>query len=80
MNVLVSLSTFQTSSKDLLNPATEPVMAAMELKKTDFEIMTIRELRTHIKENQLQQHIRASMGKTVSNARKSELIASLNAI
>lgn len=70
---------FYEQVKVLLNPATEPVMA-MELEPTNFETMTTRELRTHIKENHLQQYIRVSIGKTVSNARKSQLIASLKTI
>ena len=72
-------SDFYEQVKDLLAPATEPVLA-MEIEQPDFETMTIRELRSHIKENRLQQHIRASIGKTVKNARKYELIASLKAI
>ena len=63
---------FYTQVKDLLNPATEEVL------KPTFESMTLRELRTHIKENKLHQHIRDNLGKTVSNACKHELIEALS--
>ena len=45
---------------------------------TDFELMTIRELRTYIKENKLHQQVRDRLDKTVSNARKYELVQALS--
>ena len=67
---------FYDQVKELLNPSTE---AVFELNQHPcFDTMTLRELRAHIKENDLQQHIRQSLGKTVSNARKSELIEALS--
>ena len=63
---------FYEQVKELLSPATEPVL------ETDFTLMTLRQLRTHIKENQLHQQIRQSVGKTVSNACKQELIKALS--
>ncbi|MEL6929711.1 MAG: hypothetical protein AAFO95_13865 [Cyanobacteria bacterium J06600_6] len=62
---------FYKQVKELLNPPTGPVL------ETDFKSMTLRQLRTHIKENQLHQQIRESVGKTVSNACKKELIEAL---
>ncbi|NJK58934.1 MAG: hypothetical protein HC939_24665 [Pleurocapsa sp. SU_5_0] len=61
---------FYQQVKDAFNLDTEP----------DFQGMTIRELRAHIKNNQLQEQIRASLGKSVSDARQGELIASLQAL
>jgi len=65
-------SDFYEQVKELLNPATEEVL------ETDFTLMTLRQLRTHIKENQLHEQIRQSVGKTVSNACKQELIEALS--
>ena len=67
---LVGLSVEQ--AKDLLNPSTVKVI------ETDFTSMTIRQLRTYIKDNQIHNKIRQSIGKTVSNASKLELITALN--
>ena len=62
--------------KELLNPATEEIL---ELDvQPSFDNMTIRELRSYIKENHLQQQVRDCLGKTVSNARKYELIKALS--
>jgi hypothetical protein len=61
---------FYQQLKDAFNPCTE----------IDFQCMTIRELRAHIKDNRLQKQIRASLGKSVSDARQDELIASLQAL
>ena len=63
---------FYNQVKELLNPSTEQVL------EHDFTLMTIREIRTHIKEKQLHQHIRESVGKTVSKASKQELIEALS--
>jgi len=73
-------SDFYEQVKELLNPATEKIMELDNLQPQSFsfELMTIRELRSYIKDNQLQQYISHSLGKTVSNARKYELINSLN--
>ena len=67
---------FYDQVKELLNPATEEVFELHTFPC--FDTMTIRELRAHIKENHLQQHVRDCLGKTVSNARKSELIQALS--
>lgn len=61
---------FYQQLKDALNPAIE----------IDFQGMTIRELRGYIKDNRLQEKIRASLGKSVSDARQGELVASLQAL
>ncbi|MEY4518498.1 MAG: hypothetical protein RLZZ499_1097 [Cyanobacteriota bacterium] len=58
---------FYQQLKDALNPAPE----------IDFQGLTIKELRAHIKDNRLQEQIRASLGKSVSDARQGELVASL---
>ena len=63
---------FHEQAKDLLNPSTVKVI------ETDFTSMTIRQLRTYIKDNQIHNKIRQSIGKTVSNASKLELITALN--
>ena len=76
--VKVTEPDFYTQVKDLLNPATEPIFAPDILQpQLNFNSMTIRELRAHIKENQLQKQIHDSIGKTVSNANKHELIRAL---
>lgn len=67
---------FYNQVKELLNPATEEVFEPSQ--DPYFDTMTLRELRAHIKENHLQQHIRDYLGKTVSNARKHELIEALS--
>ena len=69
-------SEFYDQVKELLNPATEEVFEPSQ--NPYFDTMTLRELRAHIKENDLQQHVRDCLGKTVSNARKSELIQALS--
>ena len=46
---------FYTQVKDLLNPASESILEPVYV---NFELMTIRELRTYIKENQLHQQVR----------------------
>ena len=66
---------FYTQVKDLLNPAIEPTLEPMLIN--DFSSMTIRELRFYIKENKLHRSIRDRLNKTVSNARKDELINAL---
>lgn len=63
---------FYEQVKELLNPSTEPVL------ETDFQSMTLRQLRSHIKENQLHQQIHIAVGKSVSNACKQELIEALS--
>ncbi|MBW4533698.1 MAG: hypothetical protein KME09_07140 [Pleurocapsa minor HA4230-MV1] len=63
---------FYSQVKDLLDPSTEDVFEPI------FESMTLRELRTHIKENKLHQKIQDRLGKTVSNACKHELIEALS--
>lgn len=65
---------FYTQVKDLLNPPSEQVF------EPNFERMTIRQLRCHIRSQQLQSTVRDVLGKTVSNARKSELAQVLQAI
>lgn len=69
---------FYSQVKDLLNPATEEILTTDFLSSEPlFEMMTLRELRAHIKDNQLHDVIRDRLGKTVSNACKPELIATL---
>ena len=66
---------FYTQVKDLLDPTSESII---EPASVNFDSMTIRELRTYIKENKLHQQIRDRINKTVSNARKYELIQALS--
>lgn len=67
---------FYEQVKELLNPPTE---AVLELDvQPSLDCMTIRELRSYIKENHLQQQVHNCLGKTVSNARKQELIEALS--
>ena len=66
---------FYSQVKDLLNPSTESILEPVIV---NFELMTIRELRTYIKQNQLHKHVRDRLGKTVSNACKHELIEALS--
>jgi hypothetical protein len=61
---------FYQQLKDALNPAAE----------IDFQGMTIRELRAHIKDNRLQEQVRTSLGKSVSDARQGELVSILQAL
>ncbi len=69
---------FYTQVKDLVNPATEPIFATNILQsQPSFGSMTIKELRTYIKDNQLQKKVDNSIGKAVFNARKHELICTL---
>ncbi|NJK58790.1 MAG: hypothetical protein HC939_23825 [Pleurocapsa sp. SU_5_0] len=63
--------TTQRLDAALMSSIKEPV-------PVNFNSMTIRELRTHIKENKLHQKIRDRLGKTVSNACKHELIEALS--
>jgi hypothetical protein len=58
---------FYQQVQELFNPSTTP----------NFEIMTIRELRAYIKEHRLHKSVQDTIGKSVTDARKSELIASL---
>ena len=67
---------FYQQVKELLNPCTEQILDVDS--NLSFAQMTLRELRQYIKDNQLQQHIRLSLGKTVSNARKLELVRALS--
>lgn len=66
---------FYTQVKDLLHPAPESIQ---EPVLVSFESMTIRELRTYIKENKLHQQVRGRINKTVSQACKHELIQALS--
>ena len=68
---------FYEQVKELLNPATEEIFQPQD-EQPCFETMTLRELKTHIKVNHLHQEIKNSIGKTVSNARKHELITALS--
>ena len=61
-------SDFYTQVKDLFSTT----------EKSSFESMTLLELRTHVRENNLHQHIRDRLNKTVSNAHKSELVRALS--
>ena len=65
----------QVQVKDIFDPASESILEPVYV---NFEVMTIRELRTYIKENQLHQQVRDCLNKTVSNARKDELIIALS--
>ena len=46
---------FYTQVKDLFNPVSESILEPVSV---NFDSMTIRELRTHIKENKLHQQVR----------------------
>jgi hypothetical protein len=66
---------FYQQTKALLNSDNEPLI---ELESPSIELMSIRELRNHIRSNNLHYKVRASThGKSVSNTRKHELIAAL---
>ena len=67
---------FYQQVKELLNPCIEEITDVN--CNSSFTQMTLRELRQHIKDNQLQQYVRQSLGKTVSNARKHELMRVLS--
>lgn len=72
-------SDFHSQVKELLNPATETIInPSSHQLQPNFDSMTIRELRAHIKENKLHQRICDRLGKTVSNACKHELIEALS--
>ena len=72
----VGKSDFYSEVKELLNPPDnsdfEPPL------QPDFATMTIRELRTFIRDNELQESVYTCLGKTVSNACKHELITALS--
>jgi hypothetical protein len=71
-------SDFHSQVKELLNPATEAIIKPISHQlQPNFDSMTIRKLRAHIRDNQLQRQIHDSIGKTVSNASKYELIKAL---
>ena len=69
---------FYTEVKELLDPTEELVLESNQTPY--FASLTIRELRTYIKDNQLHYKVRGRLGKSVSNARKSELVACLNSL
>ena len=69
---------FYTEVKELLNPTEELVLEPSPTPY--FASFTIRELRTYIKDNQLHYKVRDRLDKSVSNARKSELVACLNSL
>ena len=82
-------SDFYNQVKQLLNPIEE--LNLVDLDESDnneftqaysagFKSLTIRELRAHIKENQLHSVIRDRLGKSVSVAKKFELVACLNSL
>ena len=77
---------FYSQVKDLLNPTEELNLAKecdrnpLKASSKEFEALTIRELRTYIKDNQLHHLVRDRLGTSVSNARKAELIGCLNSI
>lgn len=58
---------FYQQVKELLAPSSA----------TDFPSFTIRELRSHIRENELQSEVHHRLGKSVSKARHFELVAAL---
>ncbi|HHP7229468.1 MAG TPA: hypothetical protein ACFCUY_01255 [Xenococcaceae cyanobacterium] len=69
---------FYQQSLALLNPATEPIIELDEVESPSFELMTIRELRDYIRSHNLHHKVHNSTGgKSVSNARKYELIQAL---
>ncbi|WP_036489137.1 hypothetical protein [Myxosarcina sp. GI1] len=65
---------FYQQTKALLNPTTEPLV---EPELPSLDLMTIRELRSFIRNNNLHHRVHNFTGKSVSNARKSELIQAL---
>lgn len=69
---------FYTEVKELLNPTEELVLESNQTPY--FASLTIRELRAYIKENQLHYLVRDRFNKSVSVARKSELVACLNSL
>ena len=80
-------SDFYNQVKQLLNPIEELNLVDLDNNKeftqanqACFKSLTIRELRAHIKENQLHSVIRNRLGKSVSVAKKFELIACLNSL
>ena len=76
-------SDFYSQVKELFDSTEEELDRSMSKPQTfdeGFETLTIRELRSYIKDNQLHQLVRDRIGSSVSNARKAELIACLNSI
>jgi hypothetical protein len=67
---------FYQQVKELLNPCAEEILDLNP--NPSFTQMTLRELRAYIRDNGLQQHIQLTLGKTVSNARKLELVKALS--
>ena len=68
---------FYEQVKELLDFSSED-FAFEPLTQPLFERMTIRELRSFIREHNLQEYINSCLGKTVSNARKHELVKVLS--
>ncbi len=69
---------FYQQTKALHNPATELITELDEVESPSFELMTIRELRDYIRSHNLHHRVHNSTGgKSVSNARKHELIKAL---
>lgn len=67
---------FYQEVKELLNPGYSSEF--IPPLQPSFETMTIRELRTFIRDNELQESVYTCLGKTVSDARKHELIQALS--